>query len=143
MKILRLFFFVLIFSIGCSNNYYLVERVIDGDTIVLENGERIRYIGIDTPELKGNEYMAIEAKEVNEKLVKNKKVKIEYDIEKKDYFGRTLAYVYCDGVFINAELIRTGHAISKKYPPNIKFAKIFDEIEKDAKKKKLGLWKNK
>ncbi|MDD4879863.1 MAG: thermonuclease family protein, partial [Candidatus Omnitrophica bacterium] len=81
-----------------------VARVIDGDTVVLEDGRHVRYIGMDTPE-RGKPYYG-EAKKENERLVKGKTVKLEYDVGKADKYGRTLAYVYVDNIFVNAELVK-------------------------------------
>jgi len=75
----------------------------DGDTIILENGEEVRYIGIDTPE-ESQPYFE-EAKEFNRKMVEGKRVFLEYDQETKDKYSRTLAYVWVDSLLVNAELV--------------------------------------
>lgn len=115
-----------------------VAKVIDGDTIVLMNGEHVRYIGIDTPE-KGYLYYG-EAKRENERLVKGKTVKLEYDVGRTDKFGRTLAYVYVDNIFVNAELVKNGYAFIATYPPNVKYVDKFKTLQVEARKEKRGLW---
>lgn len=122
-----------------------VSRVIDGDTIVLSGGERVRYIGVNTPEIhhlqKGVEYYGPEAANFNRKLVSGKKVRLEFDEEKFDKYGRTLAYVYLeDGTFVNAELVRQGYARTMTIQPNTKYADLFKRLQEEARTKKLGLW---
>lgn len=115
-----------------------VVRVIDGDTIVLEDGRHVRYIGIDTPE-KGKPYYG-EAKRENERLVNKKTVKLEYDVGKIDRYGRTLAYVYVGDIFVNAELVKGGYAVISTYPPNVKYVDTFRALQEEARKGKRGLW---
>ena len=93
--------------------FILCIRVIDGDTIVLESGEKVRLIGVDTPELhhpkKPVQYYAKEAKEFTKSLVEGKDVRLKYDWQRKDKYGRTLAYVYLkDRTFLNIEIIKQG-----------------------------------
>lgn len=129
-----------IFAASSANgeDEFRVTRVIDGDTIVLEDGRHIRYIGMDTPE-KGHPYYA-EAKGENERLVKGKKVRLEYDVGKTDRYGRTLAYVYADDIFVNAELVKNGYAMIYTFPPNVKYAKTFLALQEEARKQKRGFW---
>lgn len=122
-----------------------VKKVIDGDTIDLSDGRRIRYIGINTPEIhhprKGPEYFGKEAKEFNNNLVLGKNIKLEFDRELYDRYGRTLAYVYLeDGTFVNAELVRLGYAKVMKIKPNTRYAELFKHLEIEAKVKRFGLW---
>jgi len=93
---------------------HLVKRVIDGDKIQLSNGERVRLIGVDTPETKHPkkpvEYFGKEASAFTKKMVEGKVVTLKYDWQRKDKYGRTLAYVYLkDGTFLNAEIIKQGY----------------------------------
>jgi len=132
---------------GASNDQYtsVVKRVIDGDTILLWNGERVRYIGIDTPELhhrsKPVEYLAKEAKEFNERLVGAKTVRLEFDVERRDKYGRLLAYIYLeDGTFVNAELIKEGYAQLLTIPPNVKHVNTFIRLQREARENNRGLW---
>lgn len=126
----------LIIPLSCQGNYYLVDRVIDGDTIVLTNGTTVRYIGINTPERGQTGYK--EATEANRRLVEGKKVRLEYDVERKEKtnewkrkkFGepRTLAYVYVDGIFVNAYLVENGFAEPMTVKPNVKYKDLFKEL---------------
>lgn len=121
-----------------------VARVIDGDTIVLENGEKIRYIGMDTPETKHPskpvEYYGKEATEANRRLVENKTVRLEFDAQERDRYGRLLAYVYVDTTFVNAELVKQGYAKVSTYPPNVKYQDVFLKLEREAREEGRGLW---
>ena len=115
-----------------------VKEVIDGDTIVLQSGEHVRYIGIDTPEKDQPFYQ--QAKERNQKLVEGKEVRIEFDVQRKDKYGRLLAYVYVGETFVNAELVRNGLANLYTVPPNVKHSDYFLKLQSEAKEKKLGIW---
>lgn len=123
---------------GVFADELFVTRVIDGDTIVVENGEHIRYIGIDTPE-KGRPYYS-EAKKKNEKLVKGRRVRLEYDMGRADKYGRTLAYVYAGDIFVNEELLSSGYASVYTVPPNVKYSKRFASLQQEARGQKRGIW---
>ena len=123
----------------------VVTRVVDGDTVVLSDGERVRYIGIDTPELhhpkKPVQYYAREAMEFNRRLVEGKRVKLEFDVERRDKYHRLLAYVYLeDGTFVNAELMRQGYAQLLTFPPNVKHVDLFIQLQREAREAGRGLW---
>lgn len=123
-------------------------RVVDGDTIIvrLPNGarERVRYIGIDTPETvhpeKPVEYMGREASAYNSKLVRSGELRLELDVEERDRHGRLLAYVWAGDVFVNQELVRAGYAQVSTYPPNVKYQDVFLAAQREAREKGLGLW---
>ena len=122
-----------------------VNCVVDGDTIVLDTGERVRYIGIDTPEIahhhKSAEYYGKEANEFNKKLALGKNIRLEFDEERFDKYGRTLAYVYLeDGTFVNAELVKSGYARTMSIKPNTKYTSLFKELQNEAKIKRKGMW---
>lgn len=122
-----------------------VVRVIDGDTVVLDNGERLRYIGIDTPELhhptKGVEALADEARRFNASLVLRQRVTVECDVERRDRYGRLLGYCFLkDGTFVNAELVRQGFAKPYTVPPNIKYVERFQAGLQEARTHRRGLW---
>ena len=134
---------------GCSppvpGAYYSrVVHVYDGDTVRLANGEKVRYIGIDTPEMNYKrppaEYFAQEAKYFNSNLVYGKNVRLEFDIEKRDKYGRLLAYVFTDDIFVNEEMIREGYANTLTIPPNVKYADKFRKLLREAKTEHRGLW---
>lgn len=126
-----------------NNHESTVSRVIDGDTIELSNGKVIRYIGIDTPELRGeneNTCFGLEAAKENVRLVLGKKVRLEKDVSETDKYGRLLRYVWIEDRMINEELVKTGYAKSATYPPDIKYFERFKDAESSAFSNKLGLW---
>jgi micrococcal nuclease len=124
----------------------VVARVVDGDTIVLRGGERVRYIGMDTPEsVKPGTAVQCYAKSAsreNARLVGGERVRLRYDAERHDRYGRTLAYVYRagDGLFVNAELVRRGYATVLTIPPNVRFAERFRALAAEARRGARGLW---
>ena len=144
-----------------------VKNVIDGDTIELEDGRLVRYIGMDTPEVRRRvgkrwaydpEPFAQEATALNRKLVQGKKVRLEFDQQKTDRFGRVLAYVFVkmgplepafyDGqvfidsheIFVNAYLLKEGVARLLVVPPNTRYAKHLEKVEEEAREAKRNLW---
>jgi micrococcal nuclease len=125
----------------------VVRKVIDGDTVQLESGEMVRYIGIDAPELytkeSGSEFFAKEAARYNKKLVFLKKVRLEFDAEKKDSHGRLLAYVFVKNMFINAELVKLGYARVLIKPPNTKYKDALLAHQEKAMEEERGLWQEK
>lgn len=127
-----------------SSGLVKVTRVIDGDTIEIEGGERIRYIGIDTPETvdprKPVQCLGVEASRKNKELVEGKEVRLEKDITDKDKYGRLLRYVWIGGALINLELVKQGFAQSYSYPPDVKYQDDFVKAEREARDAKRGLW---
>lgn len=127
-----------------DSSLFLVAKVIDGDTIKLANGEKARYIGIDTPETKhpkkAVQYFGKEAYEANKKLVEGKKVRLEFDVQPTDKYGRLLAYVYVDDIFVNAWLVENGYAQVATYPPNVKYQELFSKLQREARENNRGLW---
>lgn len=121
-----------------------VIRVIDGDTIEIEGGERVRYIGIDTPETldprKPVQCFGAEASNKNKELVEGKMARLEKDIMDRDKYNRLLRYVWVDGVLINYELVKQGFAYSYSYPPDVKYQDQFINAQQEAMKLKRGLW---
>lgn len=117
-----------------------VIYVDDGDTIFLDDDREIRYIGIDTPEIEDDYYF--KATNRNQELVYEREVELEYDKQKLDSYGRTLAYVYMDDEFINAKLLEEGHARLKTFPPNVKYLELFKEKEETAKNNNVGVWQD-
>lgn len=143
MKPLILFLFVF-FQISQTGH---VVRVIDGDTIrvrINKQEETVRYIGVDTPETVhptcGIEPYGIEASNFNKKLVEGKTVQLEFDVDSRDRYGRLLAYVYVDTLFVNAELVKQGYAQLMTVPPNVRYVELFKELQTAAREDKRGLW---
>jgi endonuclease YncB( thermonuclease family) len=120
--------------------YAQVLRVIDGDTIELTNGLRIRYIGINSPE-SGEPFFS-EAKKKNEDLVLGKLVKLQFDIQTQDRYARFLAYVWADDVFVNKKLVEEGLAVLETIPPNVSYQNEFLSAQKEAQKNCKGIWSN-
>ena len=116
----------------------LVTKVIDGDTVELADGHRVRYLGIDTPE--SGEYYAEEATARNKELVEGKTVELQRGDRDQDEYGRLLRYVYVDGVFVNAELIAQGYAKAYIFDPDDRYSQILVQLEQYAKMKNRGLW---
>jgi micrococcal nuclease len=126
-----------------------VVRVVDGDTIVVRidgRTERVRYIGIDTPESVAPgqpvECYAKAASKENRRLVEGRTVTLTFDREERDRYGRLLAYVRRagDGVFVNAELVRLGYASTLRIAPNVRYAARFASLERSARRAHRGLW---
>ena len=146
--ILNLTTLLLLLSLSCSNAQPLkCIRVVDGDTIILSNGERVRLIGVDTPETKHPkkpvEYYGKEASAFTKRMVEGKEVRLEYDQQQRDKYGRLLAYIYLmDGTFLNAEIIRQGYGHAYTRFP-FKYMNAFRKYEKKARKEKKGLWADK
>jgi micrococcal nuclease len=150
------------FKIPFGGNYdyanILVTRAVDGDTLKLENGERVRLIGIDTPEMhesnkllrdahrSGQDVKEIQALgrrayQFTKGLVEGKRVSLEFDVEKHDKYGRLLAYVYLkDGTFVNAEIVKQGFASLMTIAPNVKYADLFQKLYQEARQNQRGLW---
>jgi micrococcal nuclease len=138
----------------------LVERVIDGDTFLLENGEHVRLIGIDTPENRKNEKalrdsartqtdidvliaMGKRSKDFLKGLVEDKRVRLDFDVTRTDKYGRLLAYAYLpDGTFVNARIVEAGYALPMTIPPNVHFSELFQASYQKAKLQKRGLWQD-
>ena len=124
-----------------------VLRVIDGDTILVEvdgREERVRYIGVDTPETVAPDRppgcFGQEASAANRALVEGKTVQLERDISERDRFGRQLRYVYVDGALVNEELLRQGYAAATTFPPDVREDGRFRTIERTAREAGRGLW---
>ena len=124
-----------------------VTRVVDGDTVEIRlDGEieDLRYIGVDTPEsVKPGEPVECfgpESSAFNEELVEGRDVRLEYDAERRDVYGRLLAYVYVSDTFVNAELVRRGFATTLTIAPNDRFAGTFARLEREASAAGRGLW---
>jgi micrococcal nuclease len=118
-----------------------VTEVIDGDTIIIEGGYHIRYIGIDTPEVRPQvEAFGQEAWQANRDLVEGKTIRLERDVSETDKYGRLLRYVWVDGTMVNAELVRQGLAEAKAYPPDTKYQSYLEQVEAEAKLAGRGMW---
>ncbi len=126
----------------------LVTRVIDGDTVEVRIGGRsddVRYIGVDTPEtVKPDtpvQCYGQQASAYNHRLVEGRAVRLDFDRERRDIYGRLLAYVHLrDGAFVNARLVRLGYARTLTIPPNVAHAGLFHRLARAAGRAGRGLW---
>ncbi len=122
-----------------------VRFVIDGDTIVLATGEKVRYVGIDAPEVghdgEPSECYGKKATRANSEMVLGKKVILRYGRRTHDRYGRLLAYVYApDGTFVNLELIKSGNAHVYRDSHGFRFYPVFLDAQREAIKERRGLW---
>jgi micrococcal nuclease len=124
-----------------------VERVVDGDTIVVRvdgRAEKVRYIGVDTPEsVKPGVRVQCFAKTAaaeNRRLVLGRPVRLEYDAERRDRYGRLLAYVWRGDVLVNAELVRLGYGKPLEIAPNLAHAARLRRLAAEARRAGRGLW---
>ena len=141
-----------------NNETAFVERAVDGDTLKLSDGRRVRLIGVDTPELHYSEKLLRDShrthkdiKEIQElgrraavftkQLCEGKSVRIELDVRKTDKYGRLLAYIYLtDGTFVNAEILKEGYGQVMTIPPDVRYADYFLKLERSARQARKGLW---
>lgn len=153
-QLIFLFTFLFFFAQGQlqENTWYKVSKITDGDTFYVTTSSsekyKIRLIGIDALETRNvgvkvqKEYFGTKAKIFVTQLLKNKKVKLTFDVQKTDRYGRVLAYVYLEnGIFLNQYLVEKGYAVVSTFPPNVKFVEKFTQAERNARKLKLGMWK--
>lgn len=143
---------------AAKDELYYVARVIDGDTLKLSDNNKVRLIGVDCPESFYNkkllrdskrshkdtgtiQKLGMKAKDFTKKLCQGKKVRLEFDVERHDRYGRTLAYVYLeDGTFVNAKILEEGYGQVMTIPPDVKYADYFLKSEKEARSNNRGLW---
>lgn len=151
MRFLFVFGFLFLFKLSSGQDIRIVKYVVDGDTFWVsgKNGakdEKIRLIGMDAHETRKTYKKEVgfygkQATAYLKKIALYKNVRLEYDVGKKDRYGRTLAYAYLDnGTFINADLVRYGYAVVLTIPPNVKYAEKFILYQQQARKAKRGLW---
>ena len=125
-------------------------RVVDGDTFIINyNGkeERVRLIGVDTPESvhpneEKNTAFGKKVSNFSKEKLTNKEVQIEFDVSQRDKYGRLLCYVYVDGQMYNKLLLEEGFAKVATYPPNVKYVEDFTKIQKEARENKKGMWQD-
>jgi len=132
---------------GPASAWAYVTRAVDGDTVEvrLDGGEEdVRYIGVDTPETVKPEApvqcFGPQASSFNHRLVEHRRVRLVFGVERRDTYGRLLAYVYLDGRFVNGELVRRGLARTLTIPPNDRFAGRLKRLEIAAARAGRGLW---
>lgn len=128
-----------------------VSRVIDGDTIEIETGEHVRFIGVDTPETvhpkKSVQCYGKKASNKTKALLEGKDIYLEKDVSETDRYGRLLRYLYIPNpdapeevIFVNEYLIEQGYGVVITYPPDVKYHEQFLEAQRVAQEEKRGLW---
>jgi micrococcal nuclease len=121
-----------------------VLRVVDGDTVDVEldgRRERVRLIGVDTPEVHGSvEHYGEEASAFAKERLTGAEVSLELDAEERDRYGRLLAYLWLGDEMFNETLVREGYAQVMTVPPNVKYADRFVTLEREAREAGRGLW---
>jgi len=130
-----------------AQTWVTVKWVNDGDTIVLTDGKRVRYIGINSPEIDHDKQRAqpfgYAARTFNKQMVLNRKVRLEFDLERHDRYGRQLAYIFLpEGIFLNEEMLQKGYAFFLFHKPNLKYNQRLLKAQREAMKAKKGLWNN-
>lgn len=134
-----------VLKVAPSASYYVVEKVFDGDTILLSDGQKVRFLGINTPEVAGRNKSAeaggSQAKDWLRQQLEGRKVRLEADVEKQDKYQRTLAYVFTeDKRHMNLELVKQGLAAVNIYPPNLKYVEALLAAQQHAESAGLGIW---
>ena len=132
---------------GPDSTRVTVERVVDGDTLMLDDGTRVRLIGVDAPELghgRGpDDPFAADARQRLQKLIADSGVRLEFDRERRDSWFRILAYVYCDDVLVNEEIIRSGYARAlTRFPFRSSMKRRFRRAEEEARDAGRGMWEH-
>ena len=121
----------------------VVERVVDGDTVVIQGGKKVRLIAIDTPEMTGDPAVRCygeEAKALTVQLVEGASVRLEYDKDLTDRYNRELAYIWKDEYLVNELIAQAGAGRAKAYPPNTKYQQRLEIAAEAARDAKMGLW---
>ncbi len=118
-----------------------VQQVVDGDTVTLATGEKVRLLGIDTPEI--GEYFYEEATQKLKELIGQKEVYLEKDISETDRYDRLLRHIYVDDTWVNEIMIEEGYAKFITYPPDVRHVQRFKELQSQARANNRGMWQNK
>jgi micrococcal nuclease len=142
-----LFLPLVLASASAQTDDCAVVHVVDGDTIHVQCGarvEKVRYIGMDAPEIHhplwGAEPGGREAAALNRRLVGGRHVRLELDVRARDQYGRLLAYVWAGDLMVNAELVRLGYAQVMTVPPNVRYQALFLKLQREARAAGRGLW---
>jgi micrococcal nuclease len=142
-----LFLPLVLASASAQTDDCAVVHVVDGDTIQVQCGarvEKVRYIGMDAPEIHhpiwGAEPGGREAAALNRRLVGGRHVRLELDVRARDQYGRLLAYVWAGDLMVNAELVRLGYAQVMTVPPNVRYQALFLKLQREARAAGRGLW---
>lgn len=143
---IQIFLFLLLCLPALAQSGNRVRYVYDGDTVLLENGECVRYLGVDTPET-GNrdqdpEFMAEAARTFNVRAVEGKQIRLEFDRDRRDRYDRLLAYVYLqeEGRMLNVELLKRGLGRVMTIRPNVRHRDTLIQAQRDAMSRGSGIW---
>ncbi len=125
--------------------YTQVKYVYDGDTVKLQDGRKVRLLNINAPEIehdrKRGEPGGETAKKRLEALVQGRRLRLEYDVERHDKYGRTLAYLFDEHrLHLNQVLVQEGLAIANIHPPNLKYGEALLRAQTEAEREKRGIW---
>jgi micrococcal nuclease len=128
-----------------AGEWVAVKRVNDGDTVELKDGRLVRYIGVDAPEINHERHTAepfgFEARRENAELIRSGRLRIEFDVERFDPYGRTLAYVFLpDGSMVNTLLVKAGLAMCYHKLPNVKYSGQLLVAQREAMTGRRGIW---
>ncbi len=123
---------------GAPEELVRVRRVYDGDTVLLEDGRKVRYLGINAPEFQEPFYL--KAKRLNESLVMGRDIRLEFDQERTDSYGRVLAYVYAGNEMANARLVQEGLAHAFFIGPNRTHHALLLRLQAETQQRKVGIW---
>lgn len=119
----------------------VVQRIVDGDTLVCEGGERVRLLLIDAPELSQGEPGAVARRALLSLAPRGTPLRLELDVQERDRYGRILAYLWLDdGRMVNEELLRQGVAVVAVYPPNVRHVDRLRATMREAQEAGSGLW---
>lgn len=135
------------FSMMRANHYVDVGHVIDGDTFTTSEGETIRLLGINTPEIahdkKPGQPLGKEATQALEKMITGQRVRLAFDQDRQDQYGRTLAQVWLpDNSWVNGQLIEMGLAHVYTFTPNTRWTQELLQLELEARASERGIWNN-
>ena len=122
----------------CFAENYTVTKIYSGNRLKTEAGVKVQYIGLDVPSKA--QFFFDECKKANKNLVDKKEITIEFDVNKRKNNKELLGYVYVGDFFVNAQLLKNGFAIAYIQPPNQKYADLFIALQKEARKKRRGIW---
>ena len=134
-------------AVSRAQSWHTVRWVNDGDTVVLTNGQRVRYIGINAPEIDHEKQKAqpfgYAARSFNKRMVLKQKIRLEFDRERHDRYDRVLAYIFLpDNTFINERMLQKGLAFFLFHKPNQKYSRRLLKAQQEAMNAGNGLWKN-
>ena len=138
LLILPLIAGLVLLASASADEFARVNQVYDGDTIRLEDGRKVRYLGVNAPEFQEPFYL--KAKRFNESLVLGREIRLEFDQERADIYGRLLVYVYVADRMVNAALVEQGLAHAFFIGPNRKHNAQFVRLQNEAKQRRVGIW---